>query len=639
MWQKIESLGEILNELPRSGRFFIGSGCAEPQRLAKELTALAGNFSDVELIHILTWGFSSYVQRRYLHQFRLNAFFIGPNVRRAVIRGDADYTPIYLSNIPGLFAGGQMPLDVAFIQVSPPDRHGFCSLGISVDIVKSAAEHARVVVAEVNPNMPRTFGDTYVPTQKIHFFMPTDEPLLEFPLPEPDDTAKEMARHLAKLIPEGATIQTGIGEVPHAVIRCLGDKHDLGVHSEMISDGILDLIEMGAITNRQKTLHAGKVVTSFAMGSRRLYDYVANNPAVEFYPSDYTNDPCIIGQNDRMVSINSALEVDLTGQVSADSLGHRFYSGLGGQADFLRGAARSKGGKPIIALRSTARGGTRSRIVAELSPGAGVTVTRGGTHYVVTEYGVAYLHGKSIRQRALELINTAHPEFRNDLLEAMKKRRYVYPDQKLETAGRVYPDEYEVTHEFKDTPAIRFRPIKPTDERLLQEFFYSHTSETVYHRYFAHVKSMHHEKAQELVNVDYVRDMAVVGVVGDIENERIVAVGRYMSSPWSNFPEVAFVVREDLHGKGIGTFLLKHLVEIAKQNKLQGFIAYCLPDNLPMLRVFEKIGLPVQQTFEDGVCKLRIRFDVPNGEQELGKQSQAQTNPPAKAAGNGESAQ
>jgi acyl-CoA hydrolase/RimJ/RimL family protein N-acetyltransferase len=609
MWQEINSLKDILEELPRSGRFFMGSGCAQPQRLARELTELAGHFADVELIHILTWGFSGYVHPRYLNQFRLNAFFIGPSVRPAVVRGDADYTPIYLSDIPRLFARGQMPIDVAFIQVSPPDSHGFCTLGISVDIVKSAAEHAKIVVAEVNPQMPRTLGDSFIPTRKIHYYLHNDQPLVEFPLPEPDETAKSIARHLAKLIPDGATIQTGIGEVPHAVIRFLLDKHDLGVHSEMISDGILDLIEAGVISNRKKTLHNGKTITSFAMGSRRLYDFVDNNPAVEFYPSDYTNDPYVISRNDCMVAINSALEVDLTGQVCADSLGHKFYSGLGGQADFMRGAARARGGKPIIAMPSTARNGTRSRIVAELSRGAGVTVTRGGTYYVVTEYGIAYLHGKSIRQRALELINIAHPDFRGELLNAVKKRRYVYADQRLETAGRLYPEEYEVTQQFKDTPPIHFRPIKPTDERLLQEFFYSHTSETIYHRYFAHVKTMHHEKAQELVNVDYRRDMAIVGVIGDITNERIVAVGRYMSSPWSQYPEVAFVVHEDLQGKGIGTFLLQHLIKIAQRNGLEGFVAYCLPDNLPMLRVFDKLGLPIEQTYEDGVYKLKMRFE------------------------------
>jgi len=608
MWQQIESLQDILDRLPRSGRFFMGSGCAQPQRLARELTHLAGHFADVELIHILTWGFSGYVHPRYLNQFRLNAFFIGPSVRRAVDRGDADYTPIYLSDIPRLFRRGQMPIDVAFIQVTPPDSHGFCSLGVSVDIVKSAAELAKIVVAEVNPRMPRTLGDSFIRTNRIHYYLHNEEPLVEFPLPEPDETARSIARHLAKLIPDGATIQTGIGEVPHAVIRFLLDKHHLGVHSEMISDGILDLIEAGVITNRKKTLHKGKVVASFAMGTRRLYDFVDNNPAVEFYPSDYTNDPFIISRNDNMIAINSALEVDLTGQVCADSLGHRFYSGLGGQADFMRGAARSIGGKPIIALPSTARGGTRSRIVAELSRGAGVTVTRGGTHYVVTEYGIAYLHGKSIRQRALELINIAHPDFRGELLNTVKKRRYVYGDQRLETAGRLYPEEYEVTHQFKDTPPIHFRPIKPTDERLLQEFFYSHTSETIYHRYFAHVKTMHHEKAQELVNVDYERDMAIVGVIGDITNERIVAVGRYMSSPWSRYPEVAFVVREDLQGKGIGTFLLRHLMKIAQRNGLEGFIAYCLPDNLAMLRVFEKLGTLTEKSFEDGVYKLKICF-------------------------------
>ncbi len=339
--------------------------------------------------------------------------------------GRADFTPIFLSEIPGLFRSGQLALDAALIHVSPPDEHGFCSFGIEVGITKPAAESARLVIAEVNDRMPRALGDSFIHVSKIDYFVPVSYPLPELPQGTPGEVQMRIAENIADLIPDGATLQLGIGGIPDAVLLYLRDKKDLGIHTEMFSDGVVQLVEAGVITNERKTLHRGKIIVGFVLGTQRLYDFVDNNAMVEFHPTDYVNDPFIIAQNENMIAINSAIEVDLTGQVCADSIGHKFYSGVGGQVDFIRGAARSKGGKPIIALPSTAKGGTISRIVATLKPGAGVTTTRNDVHYVVTEYGVAYLHGKTIRQRVEALIGIAHPDFREDLRREARRLGYI----------------------------------------------------------------------------------------------------------------------------------------------------------------------------------------------------------------------
>jgi len=607
--KNISNLSEIVSQLPRNSRIFIGSGCAEPQELVRQLVENADHFSDAEVFHILTAGRSEYADLKYASNFRHNAFFIGPNVRKSVTEGAADYTPLFLSELPRLFESRRLPIDLALIQVSAPDEHGYCSLGVSVDVVKSAAAVARIVLAQVNPRMPRTLGDSAIHLNQFHYLLECEEPILEYHSPEPDEVNKQIARHVARLIPDGATLQLGIGAISDAVLLMLETKNDLGLHTEMFSDGALPLIEKGIINNRCKTLHPGKTITSFVMGSKRLYGFVDDNPGVEFHPSQYTNDPFVISRNRRMVAINSALEVDLTGQVCADSLGYQFFSGIGGQVDFMRGAARAEEGKPIIALPATAEGGKVSRIVAELSRGAGVTTTRGDVHYIVTEYGVAYLHGKSIRQRALEMIHLAHPDFRGELLDAMKHRRYVYSDQRLETIGRSYPYHYEVVENFKKSGEILFRPIKPTDERMLQDFFYSHSEQTIFMRYHGHIKSMHHAKAQELVNVDYKHSMALVGVIGEIGQERIVAIGRYATPPGSSAPEVAFVVHEEYQSQGIAGFILHQLTRVAKDNGFSGFVAYVLPENTSMIRVFEKAGYHLEREYDDGIYQFRIRFE------------------------------
>jgi acyl-CoA hydrolase len=396
-------------------RVMLNANCGEPQTLAEALGEIAPTLRDVEVVQLLTMGRAGYVRADLYGHLRLNALFIGPSVRAAVNAGDADFTPVFLSEIPELFASDALPLDVCLVQVSPPDEHGFCSFGVSVDIVKPAAEASQTVVAEVNAQMPRTLGDAFIHVSKLTHVVETDRPVLELKREEFSDVHYRIGSHIAELIDDGCTLQLGIGAIPDAVLSQLKQKRHLGIHTEMFSDGVVELFEEGVITNEKKTLHPGKMVCSFVMGSRKLYDFIDNNPVVEMHPSHYTNDPFIVAQNERMVAINSAISIDLTGQVNSDSIGTTFYSGIGGQVDFIRGASRSKGGKAIIALPATAKNGEVSRIVPTLAPGAGVVTSRGDVHYVVTEYGAADLHGKTIRQRARSLINIAAPKFRDEL--------------------------------------------------------------------------------------------------------------------------------------------------------------------------------------------------------------------------------
>jgi acetyl-CoA hydrolase len=415
-YRSILSTVEDALRVVRSGnRVYIGGGCGEPLLLARGLVERAPELREVEVIHVMTAGHADYAAPELAQSFRPNALFIGPNVRQAIREGRADFTPVFLSDIPALFRDGTLPLDVALISVSPPDSHGYCSFGIEVGTTKPAADYARVVIAEVNPHMPRTWGNSFIHLSQIDYCVPVDYPLTELHQHTPSPLYSQIGRHIAELIDHGDTLQLGIGAIPDAVLQFLIAKRDLGIHSELVSDGIIDLVEKGVITGLRKTFLPGKILAGFMLGSQRLFRFVHDNPIIEMRPTDFVNDVFNISRNDNMVAINSALQVDLTGQVCADSIGTQFYSGVGGQADFIRGAARSNGGKPIIALPSTAKDGTISRIVSTLDPGAGVTTSRNDVHYVVTEFGIASLHGKSVRQRAQELIAIAHPDFRDKL--------------------------------------------------------------------------------------------------------------------------------------------------------------------------------------------------------------------------------
>ncbi len=421
--EKVTSPEKAVGCIKPRNRIIIGSGCSIPSALTEALELRADELKDVEIVSLLTMGDADYTDGKYQGIFRYNSFFVGGNTRGAVNDGRADFMPIFLSEIPAQFTNGNLPVDVALIQVSPPDDHGFCSYGVSVDIVKPAAESARFIIAEVNEQMPRTLGDSFIHVNKLHAVVETSRPIHTLPDIPFSDVHLKIGQHVANIIPDGATLQMGIGAIPNSVLNFLEDKSDLGIHTEMFSDGIIKLFEMNVITNEKKTIHKNKIITSFLMGSKELYDYVDNNPSVECHPSHYTNDPFIIAQNEKMISINSAIQVDLMGQVCADSIGYTQYSGIGGQVDFIRGAARSKGGAAVIALPSTAAHGKVSRIAPLLDTGAAVTTSRGDVHWVITEYGAVNLYGKNLRQRAELLLSIAHPNFQEELLTEAKKRK------------------------------------------------------------------------------------------------------------------------------------------------------------------------------------------------------------------------
>jgi len=421
--ERATTADEVVRHVRSGTNVFVHGACATPTPLLHALAART-DLEDVRLYHLHTSGEAPFAEPDQAGRLRSVSLFTGPPLRRAIAEGRADFVPVFLSDIPALFESGQVPLDVALLQLSPPDAHGLCSLGTSVDTAKAAADTARVVVAEINEQMPRTLGNSVVPFSRIAAFVHGDRPLLEHPVEAEGPVEARIGEVVAALVEDGATLQMGIGTIPDAVLARLHGKHDLGVHTEMFSDGLIPLVEAGVVTNRLKKVHPQRTVTSFVAGTRKLFDFVHDNPLVEFHTCDRTNDTALIRKNDRVVAINSALQVDLTGQVCADSIGHRIYSGIGGQMDFMRGAALSHGGKPILALPSTAAGGTLSRIVVALEPGAGVVTTRGHVHWVATEYGAVNLHGKTLRERAELLIGIAHPDFRAELARDLAAIRH-----------------------------------------------------------------------------------------------------------------------------------------------------------------------------------------------------------------------
>jgi acyl-CoA hydrolase len=592
-------------QLIRPGRrILIGSGAAEPIGLVHALVRDGAHLADNEIVHLLTLGPAPYVQPDLQDRFRHVAFFIGENVREAVHDGRADYLPVFLSEIPHLIRSRRIRVDVALIQVSPPDRRGYVSLGVSVDVVRAAVDTADLVLAEVNERMPRTLGDSFLHVDRIDRLIPVDDPLLERTPQPPDAVAQEIGRHVARLVPDGATLQTGIGQIPDAVLAALVERKDLGVHTEMLSDGIMALANAGVINGRRKTLHPGKMVTSFVMGSRALYEWVHDHPAIEMRASDYTNDPGVIRQNDLMVSINSALAVDLTGQVASDTIDGRFYSGIGGQVDFIRGAARSRGGKAIIALRSTAKKGTVSRICPVLEEGAGVVTSRGDVRYVVTEYGAADLWGRSIRERAMALIAIAHPDYRAELLEAAKQRHYVFPDQTIRRAS--YPWREARCERLADGSQLEVRPLAVTDEPQLRDFLYHLSDESTHSRYLGYRRVHPHSELKKAVDLDYEHHMELVVVLP--ETREILGMAGYDLDPATGLGDLAFVVRDDWQQRGIGTLLMRRMVEIGHARGLAGFSADVLATNAPMLRIFQHSGLTFEGKVEGGVYHLETRF-------------------------------
>lgn len=610
--KKVQSAERAMRLIRRGHRVFIGSGCGEPQHLVQALERVAIELADLEVLHLLSLGRTSYTDKTFQDKVRLKSLFVASGSRQAIAEGRADYTPIYLFDVPELFHSGHTTIDVALIQVSPPGEHGFCSLGIAVDIVKAAAANANVVIAQVNPRMPRVLGDSYVHVGDLDVIVEHQEELLEMPPPLMNETAHQIGKHVAKLIENGSTIRAGVGSVSNAALYSLAGKKDLGVHTDMLTDAYLHLVEGGVITNTRKTLHPKKIIASFCMGSRKLYDFVHNNPMVEFHPIEYTNDFSVISKNEKMVSINSALQVDLSGQVCADSMGYIIYSGVGGSVDFIRGSTLSKGGKSIIVLPSTTLDGNESRIVPHLSEGAGVVNTRGGVHYVVTEFGAVNLHGKTVRERALALINLAHPKFRAELLAAAKKLRYLYEDQFLPLSDTSqYPDEWEITQPCGDDDQVVLRPVRPTDERSLREFFHALPHHAHYVRFISAMRVFPQRNLQDLLNIDFEKKISVVAVTGPVGAEKVVALGRYVLDEDTNFAEVDFAVRQGWQSKGVATYMLNHLVKIALSKHIAGFVAYVDLENQAAPAVFHNTGYVVCRSISKGIQRITISFDQP----------------------------
>jgi acyl-CoA hydrolase/RimJ/RimL family protein N-acetyltransferase len=613
--EKFASQEEIFSHIHRGDRIFIASACGEPQYLVQALVKYAESypkaFFDAEVIHIWTLGLAPYTEEKYKYNFRHNSFFIGNSTRTAVNEGLADYTPVFLSEVPGLFSRKYIPIDVALIQTSLPDEHGYMSLGVSVDIVKSAIDQASLVVAQVNSQMPRTHGDGFIHIDNVHYVVPHDEPILEFSFPQDTHTQaiQEIGNFVSRLVQDGDTIQVGYGSVPDALLINFAGKKHLGIHSELMGNGIVELMKMGVIDNSRKNIDRGKTVVSFCMGNRDTYEYINDNPSIEFKTIDYTNNLLIMAQLDSFVAINSALQIDLTGQSTAESLGKTFYSGMGGQASFMRGAALSPHGRSILVLPSTAQNDTVSRIVPFLSEGTGVTLNRGDIHYVVTEYGIAYLHGKNIRERAMELISIAHPKFRRDLIQEAKKQNLIYKDQAyIPGKAGEYPREMETYRTTKTGLEVFFRPVKMSDEPLIKDLFYSLSDNSMYRRFISMRKDMPHERLQEFVIIDYSREVVILATLKQEDKIIVVGLGQYNIDPNTHTAEVAFVVGDEYQNKGIGSELLSYLTYLARKQGLLGFTAEVLVENRPMLRLFEKMGFQMDRRVEEQMYELKMAF-------------------------------
>ncbi len=594
-WREKKITVEVaIRKIIPGNRVFIDTGCSEPQALTAELIKQSEKLIDTEIIHFLTIYPQKYFKDKAEDLFRHNAFYIGKTLREEINEGQADYTPIISSEISSLFLSGRKYCDVALIQITPPDRFGFCSFGVNVDVAKPIAKSAFMTIAEINPQMPRTLGNSFIHMKEIDYFVYNNTPLLEFHFKERNGVTERIGKNVASIIQNKSTIHIGNGYLPNACLKFMNDKKDLGMHSHFITNNIIPLIENAVLTSRKKNFHPEKIITSYALGTKELYDFVDNNPYIEFYPTDYVCNPRYIAMNKNMISINQAVQIDLTGQVNTSTKGYKFHTGIGDTVDFMRGAALSKGGKPIIVLTSTKKNGTESTIVSHLDEGAGVILSRADVHYVVTEWGVAYLHGKSIRERALELICIAHPNFRQNLLDEAKKLNYIYSDQILpcDEEGNicVYPKQYETYFKTLDNEKIIVRPVKTTDEPLLKELYYSLDERDRYLRFFEVRKEFTHSKTQHEVNIDYENIFSIAAFVGEISDQEMVGNASYHYNPRNNMAEFDFLIKKEWRGKGIASFLYRHLIIIAKEKGIKGFYGNIHIQNKQTVQIIRKGG-------------------------------------------------
>lgn len=593
---KLMEARHALAAIKPGSRIYLGTGCAAPRGLIAALETLEGGPADLEFLSFLTTLTAPDGSAPPPSRYRHRSFFVGSDIRGLAAEGRLDYVPIALEEVPELLANGRLPIDVALLQVSPPDARGFVNLGISVDLAPAVLDVARHVIAEVNPNMPRTHGAGAVHVDRFNALVSVDTPVTEYRHPPAGETADRVARYIAAIIEDGSTLQIGLGRVPNEALQYIKDRRDLGIHSDVITDGVMGLIEAGVVTGRRKTLHRDRVVTSYCLGTRRLYDFVDGNAQFDFQPIEKVCDPAVVAANHRMVSITQAFAMDLTGQVCVDQFEGQFYGGLSTQASFIRGAARSPGGKPIVCLASTKEDGA-SRIKPLLGPGDGVGIARQDVHYVITEYGIAYLFGKSIRERALAMVEVAHPDHRETLLESARQLGYVPREQYLASRA-AYPVQEERRITLAKGSEVLIRPAHAADVDALRDLFHDLSPDDVYTRFFRRVRSLTYQDLQTLCNVNHETQVAFLAVTGPRESEVVIGSGCYFLNPTTNLAEVAYMVAADWQGRGVGSALQTRLQDYAMARGVRGFIFEILPGNERMLRLAAR-SEGAQTTSED----------------------------------------
>ena len=606
--KKLVSPEEAVSIIAPGESVFVGTACATPRVLIEAIENYHTKLSDLQFFHFVTDGAIPMKDGEPMTRFKHRTFFVSANERKATKSGQSDYVPISVAQVPSLIENGRMAVDTALIQVSPPEGDQYVSLGISVDITKCAVRNAKKVIAELNPNMPLTYGDTFIPIDQIDHFVLVDAPLVEYEHPAVESAiVEQIARYIAGIIDNGSTLQIGLGRIPNHMLQFLENRRDIGIHSDVITDSLITLIEKGIITGRRKSMHQDQIITSYCMGTKRLYDLVHRNPLFGFYPLEYVCNPFNISRNTRMVSVSQAFAVDLTGQICADQFEGEFYGGVSTQPDFLRGSAASPGGKPIICLPSTTEDGKYSRIRPLLLSGEGVTISRSDVHYVITEFGIAYLFGKTIRERALELIEIAHPDFRPWLLDEAKQLGYVRSDQSLKS-NLAYPIQEEREVALKNGAQIMIRPTKASDVEMLQNLFYHMSQHDIYTRFFTRLQSLPVSKAQHFCNVDYETTMAFIAVTGARENEQIVGSSMYVIDHGTNLAEVAFMIRPEWQKVGLGQALQIRLVEYAKTKGLRGFTASILMENDKMISLIKRISDKINFRTSEGILEVVALF-------------------------------
>ncbi|MEZ4527663.1 MAG: GNAT family N-acetyltransferase [Desulfobacterales bacterium] len=608
---KKRDVREAINLIRPGKRVFIGSSCGEPQHLIRELSEKSKVFTDLEIVRLMSLEQTplTFIANRTKGQnLNIRSFYLGSAKVKGLAENQRFITPLNLSAIPRLFKSRQLPIHVALIQVTPPDDFGWMSLGVSVDVTLAAALSADLVIAQENPKMPRVLGQSFIHVNDVDVIVEHEEDLLTISeLPE-IEAANTIGRLIARLIEDGSTIQIGLGVTSQATLLALSEKNDLGVHSQYLTDEMMHLVSKGVITNRKKGFNDGKLVASAAIGTQMLYDFLHDNPSVDFRPSDYVNDPRIISQNSRMVSLNVGMSMDLTGQVAADALQQTYFTGVTGINDFIRGATMSQGGKSFIMMTSTTLADKKSRIVPKMDDTA-VVVPRGDVQYVVTEYGVVNLFGKSLQERALAMISIAHPDYREELFHQAKEMGLLGEERKLkDSLHGVYPVQLEEVIEI-DGEEVTIRPSKPVDERRIQEHFYNLDKDDVVSRFFHEKHTFIRDDLEEMLQVDYVKDMTMIAVVGEFGFGQVIAMGEYLLNPSSNMAEVAFTTNRKYQGRGLGKIIIRKLAEAARENGIAGFFAYTSPGNKGMINLFKTLPYKVKSAFEDDMVLLKCRFD------------------------------